>query len=187
MKFEFINKGLKNMTTTKKIFSLLLTFAFVIAVNAFTAPQADAAVIFPAGCTSAIGYSVTTGLPCNGTASASMMIAGCPTVLGYSVTTGVPCSGSTEAIFYLAGCTSIYGVSAISGQACNGTNIVTVLDPVIPAPSVTPVIPVFPAVPGLPTTGSGGMASLYTLGFVSAAILATIGIGYGFRRSRVSR
>lgn len=47
---------------------------------------------FPAGCTSASGYSSTTGMPCN---SGSTLPAGCTSTTGYSSTTGMPCSGTT--------------------------------------------------------------------------------------------
>lgn len=44
---------------------------------------------FPAGCTSNVGYSTTTGLSC---ASTSTLPAGCTSTVGYSPTTGVKCS-----------------------------------------------------------------------------------------------
>lgn len=49
---------------------------------------------FPAGCTSASGFSTTTGMPCN---SGTSLPAGCTSTAGYSPTTGVKCStgGST--------------------------------------------------------------------------------------------
>ena len=53
-----------------------------------------------------------------------MNVSGCTTALGYSVTTGSPCDAAAVAIPYLAGCTSIYGFSNISGAACNGTNVI---------------------------------------------------------------
>jgi hypothetical protein len=48
---------------------------------------------YPAGCTSATGYSTTTGMSC---ASGSMMSypAGCTTAAGFSVTTGLKCDGT---------------------------------------------------------------------------------------------
>src|SRR3989338_2876245 len=45
---------------------------------------------FPAGCSSASGFSVTTGLSCG-----SSLPAGCTSAAGYSPTTGVKCDGST--------------------------------------------------------------------------------------------
>ncbi|MDE2399404.1 MAG: peptidoglycan-binding protein [Patescibacteria group bacterium] len=47
---------------------------------------------FPAGCTSATGYSTTTGQPCN---TGSTLPAGCTSTAGYSPTTGAKCDGST--------------------------------------------------------------------------------------------
>ncbi|MES2223700.1 MAG: peptidoglycan-binding domain-containing protein [Patescibacteria group bacterium] len=49
---------------------------------------------FPAGCTSAAGYSSTTGVACNTGASAGLP-AGCSTTAGFSPLTGASCSGST--------------------------------------------------------------------------------------------
>jgi hypothetical protein len=46
---------------------------------------------FPAGCTSAVGYSATTGQLCSG---ASLFPAGCTSALGYSPTTGQACNGT---------------------------------------------------------------------------------------------
>ncbi len=47
---------------------------------------------FPAGCTSASGFSSTTGQPCNSGPSTGLP-AGCATNTGYSALTGQPCSG----------------------------------------------------------------------------------------------
>jgi len=47
---------------------------------------------FPAGCSSASGFSVTTGMPCN---SGGSLPAGCSSTAGYSPTTGVKCDSST--------------------------------------------------------------------------------------------
>ena len=44
---------------------------------------------FPAGCTSAVGYSTTTGLPC--TTTGGTFPAGCTSATGYSSTTGLSC------------------------------------------------------------------------------------------------
>src|SRR3989344_8070046 len=49
---------------------------------------------FPAGCTSATGYSATTGVKCD-TGVSSGLPAGCSTTSGYSPTTGAKCDGST--------------------------------------------------------------------------------------------
>jgi peptidoglycan hydrolase-like protein with peptidoglycan-binding domain len=50
---------------------------------------------FPAGCTSAAGYSSTTGMPCNST-NANTFPAGCTSASGYSPTTGVKCDSSSS-------------------------------------------------------------------------------------------
>ena len=51
---------------------------------------------FPAGCTSASGYSTTTGAPCN-TGTSAGLPAGCSSTVGYSPLTGTKCdSGSTS-------------------------------------------------------------------------------------------
>jgi peptidoglycan hydrolase-like protein with peptidoglycan-binding domain len=55
---------------------------------------------YPAGCTSAAGYSVTTGQPCN---SASNLPAGCSSTVGYSPTTGAKCDGGSTPTGPLAG------------------------------------------------------------------------------------
>src|SRR3989344_4731278 len=48
--------------------------------------------VYPAGCTSASGYSATTGLLCSG---GTNLPSGCTSTAGYSPTTGVKCDGST--------------------------------------------------------------------------------------------
>lgn len=49
---------------------------------------------FPAGCTSAAGYSTVTGLPCVSGPSTGLP-AGCSSTVGYSPTTGHKCDGSS--------------------------------------------------------------------------------------------
>lgn len=49
---------------------------------------------FPAGCTSASGFSTTTGLPCSG-GTTTTLPAGCMAGYMYSSTTGLPCTGTT--------------------------------------------------------------------------------------------
>ena len=70
---------------------------------------------FPSGCSSAVGYSTTTGMPCSGGIS---LPAGCSSAGGYSVTTGMPCSGG---INLPAGCTSTAGYSPTTGTKCDNT------------------------------------------------------------------
>ena len=47
---------------------------------------------YPAGCTSAVGFSSTTGLPCSTTVTYPE---GCTSAVGFSPTTGAPCAGTT--------------------------------------------------------------------------------------------
>lgn len=56
------------------------------------AAMTGGSVTFPAGCTSASGYSTTTGVSCTQTASYP---AGCTSSVGYSSTTGVSCASGT--------------------------------------------------------------------------------------------
>jgi hypothetical protein len=51
---------------------------------------------FPAGCTSAVGFSSTTGLSCAGTVVT--FPAGCTSAVGFSSTTGLSCAGGVAAI-----------------------------------------------------------------------------------------
>jgi len=153
-----------------KILFTFLSFALVFGVFGFVGVQsahAQVAPSFPVGCTSNLGYSVTNGTPCNGTAYATMNISGCTTALGYSVTTGIPCDGNSIAIQYLAGCSSIYGFSNISGAACNGTNLIQTTNP-----------PVVVVTPGLPVTGAGSNALVNTMLLLSSAIVAIVGSTY---------
>ena len=48
--------------------------------------------IYPAGCTSAAGFSITTGYPCS---TAITYPAGCTSAVGFSPTTGVKCDNTT--------------------------------------------------------------------------------------------
>jgi len=50
------------------------------------------ATTYPAGCTSAVGFSTTTGLACSG---AVTYPAGCTSAVGFSPTTGASCAGTT--------------------------------------------------------------------------------------------
>jgi hypothetical protein len=49
---------------------------------------------YPAGCTTASGFSPTTGAPCNGGTVTTTLPAGCTTASGFSPTTGMSCSSS---------------------------------------------------------------------------------------------
>jgi len=70
---------------------------------------------FPAGCTSATGYSTTTGLSC---ASTSAFPAGCTSAVGYSSTTGLSCASTSTGIGEASLTVSnagVYMVSALRG------------------------------------------------------------------------
>ncbi len=148
---------------TKKVLFLAMLFALAFGLG-FIAPEAEAqTATFPTGCASGLGYSATTGEPCNGTNTATArFMPGCTSALGYSATTGEPCSGGSVAITRLAGCASIIGFSSITGEPCNGTNSVT--------PSVV--------VPGLPTTGVGGGAIWTIISLLALAGTALFGGNY---------
>ncbi len=160
---------------SKKFFVLALLSVFVFGAGFVGTDVANAQVAtFPAGCTSALGYSITTGLPCNGTATATIgFLPGCTTALGFSTVNGVACSGGPFAISYLAGCTSIYGYSIISGAACNGTSV-AVVDPNLVPP------PVFP---GLPVTGAGGDALRNIVLLMTSGLVAAFGVQRFVRRT----
>jgi hypothetical protein len=53
---------------------------------------------FPAGCTSAVGFSTTTGLSCATAAPVTAFPAGCTSAVGLSSTTGLSCAGAVAAI-----------------------------------------------------------------------------------------
>jgi hypothetical protein len=143
-----------------KILFSLFALALVFGVVGFAGTiHAQVAPNFLAGCTSDLGYSVTNGSPCNGTAIATLNVPGCTTVLGYSITSGAPCDGASVAIPYLNGCTSVYGYSTLSGAACSGTNLVQY------DPTAT-------TTPGLPVTGAGTNALVDLTLLFSLAVVA---------------
>src|SRR3989344_1968141 len=151
--------------------SLLVALIIVGAVGFLGGNVAEAQVAtFPSGCASGLGYSETTGLPCNGTSTATQRyMAGCEnTALGYSATTGLPCSGGSVAIQWLSGCSSsTIGYSSITGEPCNGTDVAT---PV--------VIPSIGGAPGLPATGAGGYAMWNIILLSLSALMAIAGSAY---------
>ena len=65
-----------------------------IASMSTTAPVAA----FPAGCTSAAGFSTTTGLSCATVTPVTTFPAGCTSAVGFSSTTGLSCAGAVAAI-----------------------------------------------------------------------------------------
>lgn len=158
---------------TNKIFTLVFVFALMLGGVFATSQVASAqTATFPAGCSSALGFSVTTSLPCNGTSTATMgFLPGCTTALGFSTVNGAPCSGGIYAINFLAGCSTIYGYSVITGSACNGTFVATMA----PGPVVI--------VPGLPTTGGSASATSSMLMFLVSGGIAAFGLTRMARRS----
>ena len=87
------------------------------ALNALYCTPVTPVTSFPAGCTSAVGFSSTTGLPCSG--AVVTYPEGCTSAVGFSPTTGLSCAG--EAVTYPEGCTSAVGFSPTTGLSCSGT------------------------------------------------------------------
>ncbi|HUQ30070.1 MAG TPA: peptidoglycan-binding protein, partial [Candidatus Paceibacterota bacterium] len=79
--------------------------------------SATAGGTYPAGCTSNVGYSTTTGMSC--AASTTTLPAGCTSTVGYSTTTGMSCAGTVSTTLP-AGCTSTVGFSSTTGASCSG-------------------------------------------------------------------
>ncbi len=154
----------------KKIISFVFVFAFIVTISGYITYKVQAAEVFPTGCSSAIGYSIVDGRPCNGTSSATSLIAGCVNPLGYSITNGTACSGTTEAMVYLGGCTSVYGYSTATSAPCNGTQSATLY--------VSPFV-----TPGLPTTGVLGL-SVMNMVLAMLGFLAIGGITYASLRTK---
>jgi hypothetical protein len=162
-----------------KTYSLVLALVVIFGVSGFTGIKSASAqtASFPSGCASGLGYSVTTGNPCNGNSTAYRgFLAGCSTALGYSTVNGVPCSGGTVAISYLAGCSSIYGYSTINGWACNGSYF----GPLVGGIAVGGTV----YTPGFPTTGYGGNALNNILLLAVTGLIASLGLIYVTRPSR---
>jgi hypothetical protein len=150
---------------TKKILFIAILFAFLGANFASAQVVAPNDGSFPSGCATGLGYSATTGLPCNGESTATPRnLPGCTTPLGYSATTGEPCSGGDIAISWLAGCTSTAGFSSITGEACNGT---------VAASSGGGG-----STPGLPQTGAGEYAALTIASLLGLAGITAWGVKY---------
>ena len=151
----------------------VLLFALVISGVAFSSVSTAEAqtATFPAGCASGLGYSATTGLPCNGTSVATARyMPGCTSALGYSSINGRPCSGGSVAIQWLAGCSSTIGYSSITGEPCNGTAV------------ATPVIVSGTGSLGFPTTGAGGDASRNVMLILTSALAMLLGSLYLARK-----
>lgn len=86
--------------------------------------------MFPAGCTSASGFSTTTGQACTSVAANTFAPAGCVSASGFSPVTGGACYAVSAATFP-AGCTSAAGYSSTTGAKCDGTTAET---PAVVAP-----------------------------------------------------
>lgn len=140
---------------------------------------ADAQVSsFPSGCSSTMWYSTVTGLPCNGTATATTtFMAGCSSIFGFSTVTGLPCNGGVTATFSLSGCTSIFGYSTVNGLPCNGTMTAT-----LPVPGTTTFPPV--VAPGLPSTGAGGDRGSNLALLIGSGLISLFGMAYMANRFR---
>jgi len=74
--------------------------------NAVWMSNAGNSANFPAGCSSAVGFSPSTGLPCSGGAG---FPAGCTSAVGFSPTTGASCATGVSTSFP-AGCSSTAGI-----------------------------------------------------------------------------
>jgi len=62
------------------------------ALNALYCTAVVPSTTYPAGCTSAVGFSPTTGLPCS---EVTTLPEGCTSTAGFSPTTGLSCAGTT--------------------------------------------------------------------------------------------
>lgn len=154
----------------KKIVSYVVVSVFVLSISGFIASKTEAAVVFPNGCASAIGYSVVNGSPCNSTSIATLPIQGCASPLGYSVTNGAICSGASEAITFLGGCASMYGYSTANGSPCNGTAVASIYYDT--------------TTPGLPTTGASALSLGNMLLLLSSGLLTIGAVIYALRRAK---
>jgi hypothetical protein len=131
---------------------------------------------YPAGCSSILGTSVTTGAPCNGTTIATSLSTGCTSAVGYNTINGAPCSGTSVALQYLGGCSSIYGYSIATGAPCNGTTIA----------AANPSSTTGTTTPGLPTTAGSDNATTNFAIIASLGMLALVGSVYLVRRSKIA-
>ncbi len=104
-------------------------------------------VTYPEGCTSAVGFSPTTGLSCAGVVSYPE---GCTSAVGFSPTTGLSCAG--EVVTYPEGCTSAVGFSPTTGLSCAGTTTVV-------APAEGSITVNYDAIPAANVVISKGVAN----------------------------
>lgn len=159
----------------KKFVSYLVVFVFVLVASTFITSKIEAYTSYPAGCSSIIGNSLTTGNPCNGTAVATPMVQGCASPIGTSTINGSNCSGTSVPMQYLGGCSSIYGWSFSTNAPCNGTSVASVFTY---SPDTTS--------PGLPTTGANTL-SLGSMLLLLSSGLFTIGVAmYALRHAKTA-
>src|SRR3989344_1950027 len=106
-----------------------------LAADGIVGPLTRAAIVasgsisgsFPAGCQSASGYSVTTGVPCNSLVANVFAPAGCTSASGYSPVTGGACYAVSSTL--PAGCASTVGYSPTTGAKCDGGTTPTTSGP----------------------------------------------------------
>jgi hypothetical protein len=157
--------------------SIILSVALLLGVG-FLSQQAHAQVAN--GCFTTAGYSITTGVSCNGVTTIPL---GCTSTAGFNSSTGQPCNGATAAMNgyngtiatsanYLNGCSSINGYSGTTGYPCNMAINGVVYNGY---PVVTPP-PVVVTDPGLPTTGAGQHALINFAVLLAAATAACFGV-----------
>jgi len=162
-----------NFMNIKKFVSYLVVFVFVLAVSGFVASKTEAYVSFPVGCSSAIGNSISSGNPCNGTSVATQSVSGCASPIGTSTTSGANCSGTSVPMQYLGGCSSIYGYSFSTNAPCNGTSVASVFTYSSDTTS-----------PGLPTTGASALSFGNMLLILSSGLFVLGAIVYTSRRAK---
>lgn len=78
---------------------------------------------FSAGCSSASGFSSTTGLPCNNLSANTFAPAGCTNASGFSPVTGGACYAVSAGL--PAGCSAGALFSSTTGASCTGAVVVT--------------------------------------------------------------
>ena len=155
------------------LFALIFS-GFGLGIQSAQAQIAPSAV--PPGCLNGLGYSITNGVPCNGSSVAILNVPGCTSALDYSVTNGVPCNGTSVATMNIPGCATIFNYSITNGVPCNGTRVATMDTSV---GSVT--------TPGLPTTGNGGSSVWWNIILLLASgLTALFGSVYLVQKYRAS-
>jgi hypothetical protein len=88
------------------------------ALNALYCTASVPSTTYPAGCTSAVGYSTTTGLLCS---EVTTFPEGCTSAVGFSPTTGLSCAGTTTTTVAVA--TEGYFTYKLLASPTNGTDV----------------------------------------------------------------